>query len=92
VRTGIKVFMLRLASFMTAFCMVSFGFLASFVILMRSSEILANMYYTKPMFYGILAAIGITLIWLISLMSDSAEWIMKSGFKKAAKLEGENNE
>ncbi len=91
-KTGIKVFMLRLVSFMTAFSMVAFGFGASFVILMRSSEILVHMYYTKPVFYGILAAIGITLIWLISLMSDSAEWIMKSGFEKAAKLEGENDE
>ena len=91
-KTGIKVFLLRLVTFITAFSMVAFGFVASFVILIRSSEILLEFHYTEHVFYGILAAIGITLIWLVSMLSDSAEWIMKGGFRKAAKLEGENNE
>jgi hypothetical protein len=91
-KTGIKVFLLKVVSFLTALGMVGFGFVASFVILVRSSEILLEFHYTEHVFYAILAAIGITLMWLVSMLSDSAEWIMRGGFEKAAKLEGENNE
>tara|TARA_R100000231_G_scaffold74994_2_gene58511 strand:- start:345 stop:497 length:153 start_codon:yes stop_codon:yes gene_type:complete len=48
--------------------------------------------YTKGAEYGILAAIGFVLIWLVTLAADSASWILKSGFKKADMFKGVNNE
>jgi hypothetical protein len=91
-RTGIKVYMLKITSFLTALFFTGFSFLASLVIFAESVKITQNINYTSATKYGILFLIGFVLIWLVTLAADSSHWIMKNGFKKADTFKGENNE
>lgn len=75
--------MLKATAFLTALFFTSFSFLASLVIFAESVEITKNMGYTNPTKYGIMFGIGFVLIWLVTLATDSSQWIMKNGFKKA---------
>jgi hypothetical protein len=91
-KTAIKAYMLKVTAFLTALFFTGFSFLASLVIFAESVEITKNMDYTNLEEYGILFGIGFILIWLVTLATDSSQWIMKKGFKKADTFKGENNE
>jgi hypothetical protein len=93
-KTSIKVLALKSATFLMGFAMVVFGTGSGIVIFTRSAEIVLGMPYTKTEASVILMGIGIALIWLIVLLTESAEWIVRQGFKKVDKLliKGENNE
>tara|TARA_R100000388_G_scaffold79878_1_gene58529 strand:- start:66 stop:302 length:237 start_codon:yes stop_codon:yes gene_type:complete len=66
---------------------------ASAVIFSRSIELIANMGYTNHVEAGILIGIASLLIWIVILGADSAEHILKAGFKKAGNLQqGVNDE
>lgn len=91
-RTAIKAYMLKLTCFLCALFIVTFSFFSSLVIFAEIIGITQSMDYTKGAEYGILAAIGFVLIWLVTLAADSASWILKSGFKKADMFKGVNNE
>jgi len=91
-KTQIKVYMLKMLCFLWALFTVTFSFFASLVIFAETIGIVQKISYTKATEYGILLAIGFVLIWLVTLASDSASWIMKSGFKKADMFKGVNNE
>mgnify|MGYP001219657586 CR=1 FL=1 len=86
---NIKSTALKVATFALGLSMASFSFFASLVIFARTVEIIQNMYYTKPIMYGIIMGIGLVLIWLISLTASSAQWIVQEGFKKADQIKGE---
>ncbi len=93
-RTSIKVLMLKSVTFLLGIVMMVFGTGSGIVIFARSTEIVLGMPYTKTESSVILVGIGIALIWLIILLTESAEWIVRQGFKKVDKLliKGENNE
>tara|TARA_R100001086_G_scaffold145802_1_gene77111 strand:+ start:322 stop:594 length:273 start_codon:yes stop_codon:yes gene_type:complete len=82
-RTAIKVYMLKVTAFLTALFFTGFSFLASLVIFAESVVIAQNLDYTNSAKYGILFCVGFVLIWLVTLATDSSQWIMKNGFKKA---------
>lgn len=86
-KTTIKAWALKVSVFLTAMFCTGFSFLASLVIFARSVEIARDMGYTSGTKYGILFAIGFILIWLVTLASESSQWIMKNGFKKANEIE-----
>ena len=90
-RTAIKAYILKAAAFLTALFCTGFCFLGSTVIFARSIEITQSMGYTNPTKYGILFVIGFVLIWLVTLATDSSQWILKNGFKKANNIKGVYN-
>tara|TARA_Y100000114_G_C11712890_1_gene304424 strand:+ start:453 stop:686 length:234 start_codon:yes stop_codon:yes gene_type:complete len=69
-----------------------FGFFSSIVIFGEIAKIVNTLGYTSGTKYGILFAVGFTLIWLVTITTDSAQAIMLTGFKKAEKFKGETNE
>jgi hypothetical protein len=85
-KTSIKAYMLKVTAFLTALFFTGFSFLASLVIFAESVQITQDIGYTNTTKYGILFAIGFTLIWLVTLAADSSQWIMKNGFKKANEI------
>jgi len=87
-RTAIKAYMLKVVAVTTAILMTTFSFFASLVIFYRSVEIVDDMYYTTATNYAILFGIGFVLIWLVTLSTDSAEWIMKKGLERANNFKG----
>ena len=84
----VKAYMLKTVSFLTALFFISFSLLSSLVIFAESIKLTQNMGYTKATEYGILLGIGFLLIWLVTLTTDSSQWIMKNGFKKANDIKG----
>ncbi len=82
-RTAIKVYMLKVVAFLTALFFIGFTFIASLVIFAESIEITQSMGYTGEAKHAIMFGIGFVLIWLVALVADSSQWIMKNGFKKA---------
>tara|TARA_Y100001938_G_scaffold137520_1_gene201803 strand:- start:331 stop:603 length:273 start_codon:yes stop_codon:yes gene_type:complete len=82
-RTSIKAWGLKITAFLTALFFTSFSFLASLVIFAESVELTNTLSLTNPAKYGIMFGIGFVLIWLVTLATDSSQWIMKNGFKKA---------
>lgn len=91
-KTEIKAHALRITCFLTALIMTVYSLVASLIIFAESVAITKNMGYTNSAEYGILFGIGFILIWLVTLTTDSSQWIMKKGFKKADTFKGENNE
>ena len=85
-KTSIKAYMLKTVSFLTALFFTGFSFLASLVIFVESIEITQSLHLTNSAKYGIMFGIGFILIWLVTLASDSSQWIMKNGFKKANEI------
>ncbi len=85
-RTSIKILMLKSVTFLLGMVMVVFGAGAGIVIFTRSIEIVLGMPYTSEETSAILIGIGIALIWLIVLLTESAEWIVREGFKKVDKI------
>ena len=81
-KTSIKVLALKSATFLMGFAMVVFGTGSGIVIFTRSAEIVLGMPYTNAEASAILIGIGVILIWLIVLLAESAEWIVREGFKK----------
>tara|TARA_Y100000592_G_scaffold75275_1_gene117557 strand:- start:1191 stop:1469 length:279 start_codon:yes stop_codon:yes gene_type:complete len=91
-KTAIKAYALKVTAFLTALFFTGFSFLASLVIFAESIKITQDIGYTNAAKYGILLGIGFVLIWLVTLATDSSQWILKNGFKKANNFKGENNE
>ena len=85
-KTAIKSYMLKVTAFLTALFFIGFSFLASLVIFAESIELTQTLHLTNPTKYSILFGIGFILIWLVTLASDSSQWIMKNGFKKANEI------
>ena len=92
-KTAVRAWILKITSFAVAIAMAIFCVGSAAVIFTRSIEIIAGMGYTNNVELSILAGIGMLLIWIVVLGADSAEHILKAGFKKAGKIQqGENNE
>ena len=85
-RASIKAYTLKVTCFIWALFMIVFSFLSSLVIFAELVKITQNMGYTDTTKYGILFGIGFVLIWLVTLATDSSQWIMKNGFKKANEI------
>ncbi len=77
--------MLKSVTFLVGIAMVVFGTGSGIVIFTRSAEIVLGMPYTNAEASAILIGIGVILIWLIVLLTESAEWIVREGFKKVEK-------
>lgn len=71
---------------MIGFTIAIFGAGSAITIFTRSAEIILEMPYTKGEASAIMVGIGIALAWLIVLLVNSAEWIMREGFKKAENI------
>lgn len=85
-KTAIKAWSLRITSFLAALFIAGFSVGAGAVIFTRAIEIVNGMPYTEGQITGILATIGLALIWIIVLGADSAEHILKEGLYKANKI------
>ena len=85
-KTSIKILMLKSVTYITSIAMMVFGVGSGIVIFTRSAEIILEMPYTKGEASAIMVGIGVALIWLIVLLSESAEWIVRKGFKKAENI------
>lgn len=85
-RTSIKILMLKSVTFLLGIVMVVFGAGSGIVIFTRSAEIVLDMPYTSAETSAIMIGIGTALIWLIILLAESAEWIVREGFKKVDKI------
>ena len=85
---------LKAASFLVAVALSVFGLGSAAAIFIEIIPIVENLHYTKAQIYAIIVGIALVLMWLVVLLADSAEHIIKAGFKRADKLiiEGENNE
>jgi len=83
--------MIKTTVFLTALFFSGFSFLASLVIFAESIEIIQSMGYTNSAKYGMIFGIGFVLIWLVTLATDSSQWILKNGFKKANNIKGVYN-
>jgi nitrate reductase gamma subunit len=81
-KTSIKILMLKSVTFLLGIVMVVFGAGSGIVIFTRSAEIVLGMPYTNTEASAILIGIGVILIWLIVLLTESAEWIVREGLKK----------
>ena len=86
-RTTIKASLIRACTFITALLIVGFGLFSSIVIFAESVDIILTMGYTKEKAAVIMACIGLALIWLATLLGDSAHEFMLAGFKKASESE-----
>tara|TARA_R110000796_G_scaffold240630_2_gene361790 strand:- start:955 stop:1215 length:261 start_codon:yes stop_codon:yes gene_type:complete len=85
-KTSIKILLLKSITFIVGFAAMIFGVGSGIVIFTRSSEIILHMPYTKAEASAIMVGIGIALIWLIGLLTESVEWIIREGFKKAENI------
>ena len=86
-RTTIKASLIRACTFITALLLIGFGLFSSIVIFAESVDLILTMGYTKEKAAVIMACIGLALIWLATLLGDSAHEFMLAGFKKASESE-----
>ena len=86
-RTAVKAWAYKVATFLTALMMMGFGLFASIVIFAESVGIVTAMGYTKEATAVILGAIGLVLIWLVTLLGTSANEFILVGIKKASEAE-----
>lgn len=77
----IKAWLTKASIFTTALLMVGFGLFASIAIFAESVDIILAMGYTKEKAAVIMACIGLALIWLATLLGDSANSLMQVAFK-----------
>ena len=93
-KTASRAMVLKIASFMLAVVISLYSMGASVLIFTEIIPVVKKLNYTDAQTYGIMAAIALVLMWLMTLVTDSAEHIVKTGFKKADKIiiKGENNE
>jgi ABC-type nickel/cobalt efflux system permease component RcnA len=92
-RTAVKAWILKFASLITSAFIAIYCVGAGAVIFTRSIEIISAMHYTNAESAGIIVGIGALLIWIIVLGAESAEHILKAGYRKANNFQqGENNE
>jgi uncharacterized membrane protein YjgN (DUF898 family) len=86
-RTAVKAWIYKIAAFLAALAMMGFGLFASIAIFAESVGIVATMGYTKEASAAILVFIGLVLIWLVTLLGNSANAYMLFGIKKASEVE-----
>ena len=91
-RTAVKAWVLKVSTFMASLIIAAFGFVSSIIIFSEISQLIYLMGYTNGAKYAMIFFVGFTLIWLVTLTTDSAHALMLTGFRKAEKLKGENNE
>lgn len=82
-KASIKILLLKSITFIMGFAAMIFGVGSGIVIFARSAEIISQFPYTKVDASVIMLGIGIVLIWLIGLLTNSVEWIIREGFRKA---------
>ena len=83
----VKIWLTKGSVFLIALGMIGFGLFSSIAIFAESVEIVLTMGYTKQASAAIISGIGLILIWLVTLLGDSANELMLTGFKKASELE-----
>jgi uncharacterized membrane protein len=83
----IKAWLTKASTFTLALLIVAFGLGSSIVIFAESVNLILAMGYTKEKAAVIMACIGLVLIWLATLLGDSAHALMRVGFKKASEVE-----
>lgn len=86
-RTAIKATLIKACTFTIALVIVGFGLFSSIVIFAESIDIILAMGYTKEKAAVIMSCVGLALIWLATLLGDSAHEFMLAGFKKASEVE-----
>tara|TARA_R100000388_G_scaffold71530_1_gene51824 strand:- start:105 stop:389 length:285 start_codon:yes stop_codon:yes gene_type:complete len=93
-KSAVKAMVIKASVITLCASMALFGLISSIVIFSESILIIQKLNYTQIEEYGIVLAIGFVLMWLMTLVTDSVEHIIKTGFEKANKLltKGENNE
>ena len=93
-KSAVKAMVIKASVITLCVSMALFGLISSIVIFSESILIIQKLNYTQIEEYGIVLAIGFVLMWLMTLVTDSVEHIIKTGFEKANKLltKGENNE
>lgn len=79
--TKIKAWLTKASIITIALLIVGFGLISSIVIFAESVEIILTMGYTKEKAAVIMACIGLVLIWLATLLGDSANALMQIAFK-----------
>jgi len=83
----VKIWLTKGSVFLLALGMIGFGLFSSITIFAESVEIVLSMGYTKQGSAAILSGVGLVLIWLVTLLGDSANELLLTGFKKASELE-----
>ena len=86
-RTAIKIWTIRASVLVTALIMIGFGLGSSIIIFTECVKIVLALGYTKFKTGVILSGIGIVLIWLVTLLGDSANAFLITGFNKASEVE-----
>jgi hypothetical protein len=89
-RTAIKAWAYKSATFLLALMMMGYGLIASIVIFAEMVGIVTTMGYTKEATAVVLGAIGLVLIWLVTLLGSSASALIQAGIKQATKAEEDN--
>jgi hypothetical protein len=87
-KTTIKSWLLKTVSVMVAIAMASFGLIASILIFTESIAIVATLDIARDTSIIVLSGIGLALIWLITLLAESANYIVITSFNKANKTKG----
>jgi hypothetical protein len=82
-----KVYLIKSSAFLIALLMIGFGLFSSIMIFAQSVEIILAFGYTKEKSTVILSGIGFLLIWLVTLLGDSANAFLVAGYKKASEVE-----
>jgi hypothetical protein len=82
-----KVYLIKSSAFLLALLMIGFGIFSSIMIFAQSVEIILAFGYTKEKSAVILSGIGFLLIWLVTLVGDSANEFLIAGYKKASEVE-----
>lgn len=86
-RTAIKVWAIKASVLVSSLIIVGFGLGSSAIIFSECVQIVLGLGYTKLKTGAILSGIGIVLIWLVTLLAESANAFFITGFKKASKAE-----
>ena len=85
-KTSIKILLLKSITFIMGFAAMIFGVGSTIVIFTRAAEIILQTPYTKAEASAIMVGIGVALIWLIVLISESADWSVRAALRRISKI------
>tara|TARA_R110000850_G_scaffold85848_1_gene185158 strand:- start:1011 stop:1289 length:279 start_codon:yes stop_codon:yes gene_type:complete len=85
-KTSIKILLLKAITFTMVFATMIFCVGSSIVIFTRAAEIILQTPYTKAEASAIMVGIGVALIWLIVLISESADWSVRAALRRISKI------
>jgi hypothetical protein len=83
----VKIWLTKGSVYLVALGMIGFGLFSSITIFAESVEIVLSMGYTKQGSAAILSGVGLVLIWLVTLLGDSANAFLITSFKKVSEAE-----